>query len=128
MFERYTEKARRVVFFARYEASQYGSPYLETEHLLLGLLREDKSLRPWLPKTNTQTIRKRVEDHSQERPPTSTAVDLPLAEAAKRALKYAAGEADRPANRHIGTEHLLLGLDAPEIRTYFAERSQSPKP
>ena len=44
MFERYTEKARRVIFFARYEASQYGSPYIETEHLLLGLLREDKVL------------------------------------------------------------------------------------
>ena len=44
MFERYTEKARRVIFFARYEASQFGSPYIETEHLLLGLLREDKAL------------------------------------------------------------------------------------
>ena len=44
MFERYTEKARRVIFFARYEASQFGSPYIETEHLLLGLLREDKGL------------------------------------------------------------------------------------
>ena len=40
VFERYTEKARRVVFFARYEASQYGSPYIATEHLLLGLIRE----------------------------------------------------------------------------------------
>ena len=44
MFERYTEKARRVIFFARYEASQFGSPCIETEHLLLGLLREDKAL------------------------------------------------------------------------------------
>src|SRR5258708_10045201 len=44
MFERYTEKARRVIFFARYEASQFGSPYINSEHLLLGLLREDKSL------------------------------------------------------------------------------------
>ena len=43
MFERYTEKARRVIFFARYEASQFGSPYIETEHLLLGLLRGDKA-------------------------------------------------------------------------------------
>src|SRR4051812_10263539 len=44
MFERYTGKARRVIFFARYEASRYGSPYIETEHLLLGLLHQDKSL------------------------------------------------------------------------------------
>ena len=48
MFERYTEKARRVIFFARYEASQFGSPYIETEHLLLGLLREDKALTKFL--------------------------------------------------------------------------------
>lgn len=44
MFQRYTEKARRVIFFARYEASQCGSPYIETEHLLFGLLREDQAL------------------------------------------------------------------------------------
>jgi len=42
MFERYTEKARRAVFFAPYEASQFGSEYIETEHLLLGTLRGDK--------------------------------------------------------------------------------------
>ena len=45
MFERYTEKARRAIFFARYEASQFGRSQIETEHLLLGVLREDKSLR-----------------------------------------------------------------------------------
>ena len=44
MFESYTEKARRVIFFARCEASKVGSPYVETEHLLLGLLLKDKSL------------------------------------------------------------------------------------
>jgi len=44
MFERYTEKARRVIFFVRYEASQFCSPYIETEHLLLGIVREDKAL------------------------------------------------------------------------------------
>ena len=54
MFERYTEKARRVIFFARYEASQFGSPYIETEHLLLGLLREDKAL-PNAAKAGTET-------------------------------------------------------------------------
>ena len=44
MFERFTEKARRVIFFGRYEASQFGSPFIESEHLLLGLLREDQAL------------------------------------------------------------------------------------
>lgn len=46
MFERYTQKARRVIFFARYEASQYGSLYIETEHLLLGLLDQDQVVTP----------------------------------------------------------------------------------
>ena len=60
MFERYTEKARRVIFFARYEASQFGSPYIETEHLLLGLLREEecaasKILRGILSKDGNST-------------------------------------------------------------------------
>ena len=54
MFERFTEKARRTIFFARYEASQYGSPEIDTEHLLLGLLRENKALHRWLPKTNSR--------------------------------------------------------------------------
>jgi hypothetical protein len=44
MFERYTEKARRTIFFARYEASQYGSSTIASEHLLLGLLREDRTI------------------------------------------------------------------------------------
>ncbi len=146
MFERYTEKARRVIFFARYEASQYGSPTIDTEHLLLGLIREDKALYRWLPKTDIQTVRQRVDDHSTKRPPTSTAVDLPLSAAAKRVLKHAADEAERLANKHIGTEHIFLGLldeeacfaakllreagaDGAEMRLHYAEQqSQPPKP
>ncbi|MGC2370645.1 MAG: Clp protease N-terminal domain-containing protein, partial [Candidatus Sulfotelmatobacter sp.] len=110
MFERYTEKARRVIFFARYEASQFGSPVIDSDHLLLGLLRENKALYRWLPKTDLETIRKRVDENSSKLPPTSTAVDLPLSETAKRVLKYATEEADRLAHRHIGSEHLFLGL------------------
>jgi ATP-dependent Clp protease ATP-binding subunit ClpC len=80
MFERYTEKARRVIFFGRYEASQYGSPVIDTEHLLLGLLREDKSLRRWLPKIDGDTLRRRIEEYLPKCDPTSTAVGF----AAKR--------------------------------------------
>jgi hypothetical protein len=110
MFERYTEKARRVIFFARYEASQFGSPEIDTEHLLLGLLRENKSLHRWLPKATPEAIRQRVDDSSSRRPPTSTAVDLPLSSASKRILKHAMEEADALSHKHIGTEHLFLGL------------------
>lgn len=62
MFERYTEKARRVIFFARYEASQFGSPCIETEHLLLGLLREEKSFAAELLKERGLELKKVRED------------------------------------------------------------------
>ena len=143
MFERYTEKARRVIFFARYEASAFGSPVIDTEHMLLGLLREDKSVYRWLPKIDLQTIRQRVFELSPKLPSTSTAVDLPLSEPVKRVLKYAASEAERLANRHIGTEHLFLallgeegcvaakllregGADAGSIRVQLAESATKP--
>jgi ATP-dependent Clp protease ATP-binding subunit ClpC len=112
MFERYTEKARRVIFFARYEASQFGSPYIETEHLLLGLLREDKALtnRFLRGRESVEVIHKRIEDHTVVREKVSTSVDLPLSNEGKRVLAYAAEEAVRLSHQHVGTEHLLLGL------------------
>ena len=112
MFERYTEKARRVIFFARYEASQFGSPYIESEHLLLGLLREDKSLTNRFLRSHAsiESIRKQIEGHTTIREKVSTSVDLPLSHESKRVLAYAAEEAERLSHRHIGTEHLLLGL------------------
>ncbi len=112
MFERYTEKARRVIFFARYEASQFGSPYIETEHLLLGLLREDKALtnRFLRSHASVEAIRKQIEAHTTIREKTSTSLDLPLSNENKRVMAYAAEEAERLGHKHIGTEHLLLGL------------------
>lgn len=112
MFERYTEKARRVIFFARYESSQFGGPYIETEHLLLGLLREDKELthRFLRGEGNIEAIRKQIEDATEIREKTSTSVDLPLSNEGKRALVYAAEESEKLGHKHIGTEHLLLGL------------------
>lgn len=112
MFERYTEKARRVIFFARYEASQFGSPYIETEHLLLGLLREDKALtnRFLRGRAHVESIRKQIEENTLVREKVSTSVDLPLSNEGKRVLAYAAEEAERLSHKHIGTEHLLLGL------------------
>ena len=92
MFERYTEKARRVIFFARYEASQLGSPYIETEHILLGLLREDKPLMNRVLQTHgsMESIRKQIEGHATAREKVATSVDLPLSNEGKRVLAYAA--------------------------------------
>src|SRR5450756_568377 len=112
MFERYTEKARRVIFFARYEASQFGTPYIETEHLLLGLLREDKALaNRFLPMpAAVESIRTQIERHTAPGESVSTSVDLPLSHECTRVLAYGAEEAQRLNHKHIGTEHLLLGI------------------
>jgi ATP-dependent Clp protease ATP-binding subunit ClpC len=122
MFERYTEKARRVIFFARYEASQFGSPFIETEHLLLGLLREDKALTNRFLRSHAsiESIRKQIEGRTPIREKVSTSVDLPLSQECKRVLAYAAEEAERLAHKHIGTEHLLLGL-LREDKSFAAE-------
>ena len=110
MFERYTEKARRVIFFARYEASQYGSPYIETEHLLLGLLREDKALANRFLRSHgsIESIRKEIEARITVRERISTSVEVPLSQECKRILNFAAEEAERLGHKHVGTEHLLL--------------------
>jgi ATP-dependent Clp protease ATP-binding subunit ClpC len=113
MFERYTEKARRVIFFARFEASQFGSPYIDTEHLLLGLLREDKALAMRFLRAadeKIESIRKQIEQNTDIREKVSTSVDLPLSNESKRILAYAAEEAERLSHKHIGTEHLFLGM------------------
>src|SRR5258705_73543 len=112
VFERYTEKARRVIFFARYEASQYGSPYIETEHLLLGLMREDKALanRFLRQQGSIESIRKEIEARITIRERISTSVEVPLSAECKRILNMAAEEAERLGVKHVGTEHLLLGI------------------
>ncbi|AEP12650.1 ATP-dependent Clp protease ATP-binding subunit [Chloracidobacterium thermophilum] len=113
MFERYTEKARRVVFFARYEAGQFGAPAIDAEHLLLGLLREDKALanRFFLKAHLTlDGVRRDIEARTVRRERTTVAMDLPLSPEAKRILVHAAEEAERMNLRAIGTEHLLLAL------------------
>src|SRR5215471_2032431 len=112
MFERYTERARRVIFFARYEASQFGGTTIETEHFLLGILREDRNVIK--RHTADQVTEKAVADDLvsrvtvRERVPGS--IDLPLSNACKRILAYAAEEAERLNHRYIGVEHLLLGV------------------
>jgi len=113
MFERYTERARRVLFFARYEASQLGSVSIETEHLLLGLIREGKGLTSRIfarSEVVLDSIRKEIEGRTVLREKVSTSVDIPFSSETKRALQYAAEEADRLLHTYIGTEHLLLGI------------------
>ena len=112
MFERYTVRALRVFYFARYEASEVGSTTIETEHLLLGLIREDKGLtiRFLQNHSSIESIRKEIEGRITVRERISTPNDFPLSNECKRIQAYATGEAALLKHRHIGTEHLLLGI------------------
>jgi Clp amino terminal domain, pathogenicity island component len=111
MFERYTEKARRAVFSARYEASHSGSPAIEDHHLLLGIFREDRRAFRWIPEAQSlEVIRQQVESWISPGPKIPPSVDLPLSDAAKRVLRRAQDEADRMNSKPIGTKHLFLAL------------------
>jgi ATP-dependent Clp protease ATP-binding subunit ClpC len=114
MFERYTEKARRVIFFARYEALQYGSQIILPEHILLGLMREDKTLSarffPFRKNITVETVRREVEERIVLRERIPQSAELHLSSETKRILILANEESRYLENRHIGPEHLLLGL------------------
>ena len=124
MFERYTEKARRVIFFARYEALQYGSHYISPEHILLGLMREDKTISarffPFRNNLTVEAIRREVEERIVLRERIPQSAELHLAAESKRILAFANEESRQLQNRHIGPEHILLGL-VREDRSIAAE-------
>src|SRR5437016_12650193 len=116
MFERYTERARRVLFFARYEASQLASRSIETEHLLLGLVREGKGLTSRIfaaSGLSGEEIRKKIQG-STAAPEYVVAGEpdetIPFSVETKRVLELASEEADRLLHNYVGTEHLLLGI------------------
>jgi ATP-dependent Clp protease ATP-binding subunit ClpA len=113
MFERFTEQARRTLFFARYETTQLGDVSIATEHLLLGLIRESGDVVGRIfadADVSYEGVRKRIDQGATRRPRTPTSVEIPFTAETKRVLQYAAEEADRLSHRHIGTEHLLLAL------------------
>src|SRR5256884_5322091 len=95
MFERYTEKARRVIFFARYEASQFGSPSIDTEHLLLGILREDKCVAAEILHDRglrLNVIREELSKTQAEKPSSSRSKETPLLAEFSRDLTQLAAE------------------------------------
>jgi len=113
MFEKFNEDARRSLFFARYEASRTSSRSISTEHLLLGLLRQaDDVLCEVLAALDidVRELRKELENTHVPLEPVSTCPDPPLAENAKKALAYAAHQADGMDHETVGSEHLLLGI------------------
>jgi enamine deaminase RidA (YjgF/YER057c/UK114 family) len=112
MFERYTEQARRALFFARYEMSELGGSTIDTGHLLLGLLSDAKGAVRAIIGTSNITyadVREQLRPATiQQRRPTYE--EAPFADDAKRALNRAAREADELRHPYIGAEHLLIAV------------------
>jgi ATP-dependent Clp protease ATP-binding subunit ClpC len=114
MFERYTERSRRVIFFARYEALQYGSPVISPEHVLLGLLREDKGISnrffPFIPTLTADTVRREVEDRIAVRDRMPQSSELHLSPETKRVLVIAGEESRMLKQKNVSPEHILIGI------------------
>ena len=113
MFERFTEQARRTLFFARYEASRLGVPSIETEHLLLGLIREGKGLTSRIfaqSHLSLESIRREIEGLTVFREKVPTSVEIPFSAETKNVMQFAAEEANRLRHAHVEPEHLLLGI------------------
>jgi ATP-dependent Clp protease ATP-binding subunit ClpC len=110
MYERFRQDARRAVFFADREARQAGSPYLEPEHLLLGLTHEaeSKANQLFTLAAHAESFRKQLEAVAPLK--ASKRMDIPVSDACGRVLARTVEEADQLGSRQIGTEHLLLGL------------------
>ncbi len=124
MFERYTERARRVIFFARYEALQYGSPVISPEHILLGLMREDKTLSaryfPFRHSLTVDALRRDVEEQIVWRDRIPQSAELHLSSETKKILVFANEESRILKSRHVGPEHILIGM-VREERSIAAE-------
>lgn len=112
MWQRFTERARKVVFYAQEEAQKFGEGYVSTEHLLLGLVRETDSVAARvLERLGVSLSRIRSEVEKQlPRGEARQSQDMTLTPRAKRVIDLAYDEARNLNNNYIGTEHLLLGL------------------
>jgi ATP-dependent Clp protease ATP-binding subunit ClpC len=113
VWQRFTERARRIVFFAQEEAARLWETEVGTEHLLLGLLRERDSVAGRLLESQVGVFPERIRAAVEKRVktgPGNDGQDMRLTPEAKRVIDHSYDEARRLNNNYIGTEHLLLGL------------------
>jgi len=113
MFNRFTERARKVIVYAKEEARRFNHDYIGTEHLLLGLVREGEGVAAAVLQKlslDLETIRLEIEKLVQPGPQTQVLGDIPFTPRSKKALELSAEEARALGHNYIGTEHLLLGL------------------
>jgi ADP-ribose pyrophosphatase YjhB (NUDIX family) len=113
MFERYTDRARKVMALANQEAQRFNHEYIGTEHILLGLVKEGSGVGANVLKNldvDLRKVRLEVESLVRSGPDMIPQGKLPLSPAARQALEYAVEEAHKLSHNYAGTEHLLLGL------------------
>ncbi len=113
MFEKYNEKARRALFFSRYEASKRGSRIIESEHILLGLLREGEETVSTICRrfgVQEADLRREIEGCRVFAERISSTAELPLSEDSKRILAYASHEAETMLHANVGPGHLIIGI------------------
>lgn len=113
MFNRFTERARKVILLAKEEAKRFNHDYIGTEHILLGLVREGEGVAAAVLANfalSPDKIRLEVEKLVQPGPATVVSGDLPFTPKAKKVIELAIDEARTLGHNYIGTEHLLLGL------------------
>ncbi|OGW80176.1 MAG: hypothetical protein A3G33_09030 [Omnitrophica bacterium RIFCSPLOWO2_12_FULL_44_17] len=113
MFDRFTERARKVIILAKEEAKRFNHDYIGTEHILLGLIKEGESVAAAVLQNlglSLDTIRLEVEKLVQFGPSMIVSGDIPFTPKAKKVIELAMDEARRLGHNYIGTEHLLLGL------------------
>ena len=113
MWQRFTERARRVILLGQEEANKMGSSNVGTEHLLLGLMRENEGVAAQVLQKffiSLKEVREEIEAEVQPGAEINTDGEPKLTPKAKRVLELAADEARRMRHNYIGTEHLLLAL------------------
>ncbi len=113
VFERFTERARRVIILAREEAGRFRHDFVGTEHVLLGLIRDGEGIATAVLQRlglRLETVKAEVERALAGFPKTLTFGEVPFTPQAKRVLELSIEEARQLGHNYIGTEHLLLGL------------------
>ncbi|MEE8141729.1 MAG: ATP-dependent Clp protease ATP-binding subunit [Planctomycetota bacterium] len=113
MFDRFTDRARKVMALARKEAQRFNHDFIGTEHILLGLVQEGSGVAANVLKNigvDGNKIRAEIEKHVQSGPSMVTMGQLPFTPRAKKVLELSQEEANELGHNYIGTEHLLLGL------------------
>src|SRR5256885_16285337 len=113
MFERFTDKGRKIIVLAREEAERHQNDYLGTEHLVLAILRQTDGVALMILKKmglSTEQIRLEIERNLPGGGTTMTFGEIPFSPRVKKVIEYAVEEARLLGHNHIGGEHLLLGL------------------